>query len=99
MEKVRKAPALERNVKGIDSNDIKVRVIGKVSRKGDGFFVLEDESGEIRVNCAEQVQQGQMVRVFGRPVKEGDELRIESDLVQDMAGLDAKLYKKLKALR
>jgi len=78
--------------------DIKVRVLGKVSRKGDGFFILEDETGEIRVNSPEPVPVGSFVRVFGRPVQEGEEIRLESDLVQEMAGFDTKLYKKSKAL-
>lgn len=98
MERIRKAPALERNIKNIDSDDIKVRVVGKVSRKGDGFFVLEDETGEIRVKTSEPISQGNLVRVFGRPVKDGEEIHLESDLVQDMAGFDTKLYKKLRAI-
>lgn len=98
MERPRKAPAVERRVSDIDPSDIKVRVLGTVARKGDGFFVLEDETGEIKVKTDQDVSPKSLVRVFGRPCKTGEKLELEADLVQDMTGLDKKLYKKLHSL-
>ena len=98
MERPRKAPAVERRVSDIDPSDIKVRVLGTVARKGDGFFVLKDETGEIKIKTSQDVSPDSLVRVFGRPSKTGEKLELEADLVQDMAGLDKKLYKKLHSL-
>jgi hypothetical protein len=98
MERPRKAPAVERRVSDIDPSDIKVRVLGTVARKGDGFFVLKDETGEIKIKTSQEASPKSLVRVFGRPSKTGEKLELEADLVQDMTGLDKKLYKKLHSL-
>lgn len=96
MEKLTRAPALERFVSEIRPEDIRVRVVGTVSDKGENSFELGDETGKIIVKSASgfSFENGNRVRVFGRPVSAEKGIELEFELAQDMKLLNEKLYKK-----
>ena len=99
MERPRKAPAVEKFVKGISADDIKVRVVGRVSETGNGWIVLEDDTGRIKVATEETFDKDALVRVFGGPAKENEALVLRAEFAQDMSGLNEKLYKKLASIK
>lgn len=99
MERPRKAPAVERSVLEITEEDIKVRVLGRVAEREADYLVLEDETGKLRVNTSEELETGSLVRVFGRPLKNDTGFAVEAELIQNMSGLDEKLYKKWMLLK
>ena len=100
MEKLRRAPALERFVKDIRPEDIRVRVVGIVSDKGDDSFMLEDETGKILVKSASGLsfENGSKVRIFGRPATAEQGIILEFEIAQDMKLLNQTLYKKTATL-
>jgi len=98
MEKPRTAPAVEKKIRDVKAEDIRVRVTGNVAETGEGFFVLKDETGSLRVESAEAVTENKRVRVFGRPISEGSELSLAAEIIQDMSVLDEKLYKNIQSL-
>jgi len=96
MERPRKAPAVERSVSEITEEDIRVRVMGTAKKIEDGHFTLEDETGSIRVESQDSVADGTRIRVFARPTMVSNALMLSSELVQDISGLNEKIYKKIK---
>lgn len=99
MERPRRAPAIEKKISEITEDDIRVRVLGKVAEKGDGFLVLEDDTGKMRVETAEEWKTNMKIRVFGTPMKSGEELALNAEIIQDMSGLDEKLYKNIESFK
>ena len=98
MQRPRRAPAVERFVGEITSEDIRVKVFGTISGTSKGLAVLEDESGKIGVDAKEQVENGKKVIIFGRPIKNKDALELQAEIVKDASGLNEKLYKKAHVL-
>ena len=96
MDTPRKAPAVEKSVAEITDEDIKVRVIGKVKEPDSTSFTLEDETGSVKVETQDKVEEGSRVRVFARPTKVNNELILSSELIQDISNLNEKVYKKIK---
>ncbi|MHA1733050.1 MAG: hypothetical protein ACTSU5_13970 [Promethearchaeota archaeon] len=100
-------PYTPRTSKTLKKDDERVRVLGSVgvvrSRDGDRVeFSLEDDFGSIEVISPPtrvEIAPGRLVRVFGSLSFEMDgSMRLVADFVQDMAGLDLELYKKVSAL-
>ena len=96
MEKPRKAPAIEKTIPEINESDIKVRIIGTVKKPDKSGFTLERENNTIRVESQDNVDDGALVRVFGRPTNVNGNLVLSSELVQDVNCLNEKVYKKIK---
>ena len=82
----------------ISQSDIRVRVFGKVAEVGDGFIILEDDTGKIRVDTKKELKKGDKIRVFGRPQVVSGKLELAEEIVQDMEKVEEKLYKKAMLL-
>ncbi|MBI4182219.1 MAG: replication protein RepA [Candidatus Aenigmarchaeota archaeon] len=99
----RRLPAVERDIAGIQPEDIRIRVLGTViDRSPEGTsIIVDDGTGKITVNGEGPfpVEVNQLVRVFGRvvPLEKGAEL--QGEFVQSMAALDLDLRKKVRALK
>ncbi len=98
MERPRKAPAVEKDIADISETDIRVRVIGKVTKKEDSNMTLNDSTGEIVVYADVPVNVGDTIRVFGRPTKTGVSVVLNAEIVQDMNKLNMALFKKYRQL-
>lgn len=98
MQRPRRAPAVERFIGEITSEDIRVKVFGTISGTSKGLAVLEDESGKIGVDSKEQAENGKKVIIFGRPIKNKDTLELQAEIVKDASELNEKLYKKAHVL-
>ena len=83
-----------RKAKTIEDEDIRFCLLGKVKDVGNGFFILSDETGDIKISSNFIVEKGSLVRVFCSRV--GDE--IFADFVQKMEGLDWDLWKRVESL-
>lgn len=94
----RKAPAIEKKIKEVTPEDIRVRVFGKVSEVEDEFIVLEDDTGKIKIQTKERIKKGSIIRVFGRPVQINNNVELISEIIQDMEKINQKLYKRIEAL-
>ncbi len=97
MEKPRRAPAVERCIDDISEEDVRVRIVGEII-KSDNSVLIKDETSKIKIDSGESLSKGQVVRVFGRPVKTQDGLEISSEFIQDMSELNRNLYKTICVL-
>ena len=84
-------------------NDFKVKVIGMIVDKKNDTILIDDGSAKLQVfvnlpNIIDTIDLNQMIRVFGSvmPTDEGFELK--ADIVQDLTGMNVKLYKKVDGL-
>jgi len=91
---MKRLPAIEKEIKEITENDIRVRLTGKVIDSGEDFIVIDDGTGKIKVSLSGQ-KPADTVSVFGRviPLEQGYE--INGEAVQDMSKLDLNLRKKV----
>ncbi|PIO00025.1 hypothetical protein COT72_02555 [archaeon CG10_big_fil_rev_8_21_14_0_10_43_11] len=101
-QKFERAPAKDRKIKHITSNDTRVRVVGVVVKKeqSSSSIVLNDGEENIVVVLPEdamfsKANVGAMVSVFATvlPYEGGVELKAEA--IQDASGLDKDLYTKM----
>jgi len=63
-------------------------------------FIVDDSTGKINVitnnsDAFNSFKEGKVVRVLGKTWGEGDDIEIQSDLIQDFSQLDMELYKKV----
>lgn len=90
--------AAPRKISEIAADDAKVQILGTVVDRSADFFILDDGSGNVKVQLTapeiDMIKTGQPLRVFGRVVQAGNEFEIRADFVQDMSGLDAQAWKK-----
>lgn len=98
MEIKRRMVAKEKLIKDIDSQDIRVRILGTVIDKNNDSIIIDDGSGKLEISFDEMpdVKTGQLVRIIARilPLAKGFEAR--GEVFQDLEGFDIKLYKKAK---
>jgi RPA family protein len=78
-----------------------VAIIGIVLSKDSEIqsFIIDDSTGKVNVitnNSAafETIEEGKVVRVLGKTWGEGEDIEIQSDLIQDFSKIDFNLYKK-----
>ena len=83
-----------RKAETIEKEDTKFFLLGKVQEVGEGFFILADETGKVKINSNFKVEKGSLVRVFCSKFDE----EIVADFVQNMDGLDWELWKKAESL-
>jgi len=83
-----------RKAETIEKEDTKFFLLGKVQEVGEGFFILADETGKVKINGNFKVEKGSLVRVFCSKFDE----EIVADFVQNMDGLDWELWKKAESL-
>lgn len=85
-------------IKDIDiSQDVRARVLGRVSARAADSFTVEDDTGKIDVACSPEVisrlYDGQVVRVYAQVIPSEDNVRLRAEFVQDATGIDINLYK------
>lgn len=93
----RRLPCVDKKVKEIGPEDIRVRVTGTVVDSTEGRAVVDDGTGKIAVNLGDaSLESGKFVRVFGRviPVENGFEL--QGEIFQDFSGVDIQLLKRIE---
>lgn len=98
MDRPRRAPAVERRVEDISEDNIRIRVLGEVESVEEDCFLLTDGKSKIKVETNESPNEGDLVRVFGRPVKTEKGVEISSEFTQNMNGLNRNLYKTIISL-
>ncbi len=80
----------------LPSKDIKVRILGTVVSKIDNSIFIDDGTGTAQVllgsDITQDINENQLVRVFGRVIPAGDGFDISAEIIQDMKNLNIKLY-------
>lgn len=89
----RRLPAIDKQISEITDKDIRVRITGSVIDKGDGFIVVDDGTGKIKVSFDGETSD--IVRVFGRVIPLENGFEINGEIIQDMSKLDLNLRKKV----
>ncbi len=85
---------IPRSIKEITKSDSKVALVGKVIEVGEGSFILDDGTAKAEVKAEQKVKVGQQLRVFC--LLEDERLIVE--IIQNVDGLDFKLFKSVKEL-
>lgn len=103
MEKRRRLPAKEKNIKDISEEDFRVRILGTVVDRDEinNSAMIDDGTGRAIMLFADPDQfflaeDGKLVRVVGKVRKEEENIEIEVELIQDMGKLDLGLYEQVK---
>ncbi len=97
-ESIRAYPFIEKNIKDLDVKDIKIAVSGLIVDKADEFIILDDSTGQVKVNINTNLEVNSYVRVFGRVLPYEDSLEVYGEIIQDFSKIDKLLYKKVKSL-
>lgn len=105
MEEVRfrrRKPAVERKISEIREDDTRVSLIGKAFKvdKLDYTFWLDDGTGVILVESEENVlpENGQIVRVIGRVIREEEGIHIFGEIIQDFSDADLEALEEIREL-
>ena len=105
MEEVRlrrRKPAVERKIGEIRDDDTRVSLIGKAFKvdKMDYTFWLDDGTGAIRIESEENVlpENGQIVRVIGRVIRNDEGVHIYGEVVQDFSSADLEALEEIREL-
>ncbi len=105
MEEVRfrrRKPAVERKIGEIREDDTRVSLIGKAFKvdKMDYTFWLDDGTGVILVESEENVlpENGQIVRVIGRVIRNEEGMHIYGEVVQDFSNADLEALEEIREL-
>jgi hypothetical protein len=83
-----------RKIASIEKDDNKFCLLGVVEETGEGYFILSDETGKVKVNSNFKVNKGMLVKVFCSKLDE----EIFADFIQNKEGLDLNLWKKAESL-
>ena len=83
-----------RKVASIENDDTKLTLLGKVIDAGEGYFIISDDTGKIRINSNFKVEKGDLIRVFCSKFDE----EITADFIQNMNGLNWELWKRAESL-
>lgn len=100
-QQIRRQPSVEKQIKALTNEDVRVAISGLVVSKNETSFVIDDGTGQIPVSIQDPEEIKKVngyIRVFGRliPFEEGFEL--QGELIQDFSKIDKTLYKKVKEL-
>ncbi|ASJ08487.1 replication protein RepA [Thermococcus siculi] len=105
MEEVRfrrRKPAVERKIGEIREDDTRVSLIGKAFKvdKMDYTFWLDDGTGVILIESEENVlpENGQIVRVIGRVIRNEEETHIYGEVIQDFSDADLEALEEVREL-
>ncbi|MBN2094689.1 MAG: hypothetical protein JW727_01450 [Candidatus Aenigmarchaeota archaeon] len=89
-------PSVWRRVSEINPNlDTRVRILGKIIDPQEGFFVMDDGSGNITVSYSdespkpEELKQGLLVRVIGFVIP-SEPIELQAEIIHDMSKLNTK---------
>jgi uncharacterized protein YdeI (BOF family) len=98
----RRKPAVERKIAEIREDDTRVSLIGKAFKvdKLDYTFWLDDGTGVILVESEENVlpENGQIVRVIGRVIRNEEGMHIYGEVVQDFSNADLDALEEIREL-
>lgn len=102
MERKRRLPSVERQIKDITSEDFRVRINGVVVdlHKDTYTAMVDDGTGRAIVQFIDpevfgMLGEGGFVRIIGKVVP-GDETMIDVEVAQDMSKLDLGLYNRAR---
>lgn len=95
--------AIERKISEIDAqSDVKVRVLGTIVSKAENSFILDDGSGVVQVitnpKLENNLSESNRVRVLGKISPNGEKFDIIAEIIQDMSGLNTKVYEHVQKL-
>ncbi len=98
----RRKPAVERKIGAIREDDTRVSLIGKAFKvdKMDYTFWIDDGTGVILIESEENVlpENGQIVRVIGRVIRNEEGVHIYGEVVQDFSGADLQALEEIREL-
>ncbi|WP_456367438.1 replication protein RepA [Thermococcus sp.] len=98
----RRKPAVERKIGEITPEDTRVSIVGKAFKvdKIDYTFWIDDGTGVILVESEENVlpENGQVVRVIGRVIREEEGIHIFGEVIQDFSDADLKALEEVREL-
>ena len=98
----RRKPAVERRIGEIRDDDTRVSLIGKAFKvdKMDYTFWLDDGTGVILIESEENVlpENGQIVRVIGRVIRNDEGIHIYGEVVQDFSDADLEALEEIREL-
>ncbi|WP_297091419.1 replication protein RepA [Thermococcus sp.] len=98
----RRKPAVERKIGEIREDDTRVSLIGKAFKvdKMDYTFWIDDGTGVILIESEENVlpENGQIVRVIGRVIRNEEGVHIYGEVVQDFSGADLQALEEIREL-
>ncbi|MBI5061574.1 MAG: hypothetical protein HZB67_04650 [Candidatus Aenigmarchaeota archaeon] len=96
--KFKRSPAAHAKIGDIrpEENE-RVRLVGRIRKKSQGRFVLEDEClfADIIMRNEIEFEEGDFIRVLAKVVPTAEGYELHAELVQDMKKLDIVLYKKV----
>jgi hypothetical protein len=105
MEEVRfrrRKPAVERKIGEIREDDTRVSLIGKAFKvdKMDYTFWLDDGTGVILIESEENIlpENGQIVRVIGRVIRNEEGTHIYGEVIQDFSDADLEALEEIREL-
>ncbi|MFX1419830.1 MAG: hypothetical protein ACFE9N_13005 [Promethearchaeota archaeon] len=97
--------AKQRIIKDITIDDERIQVTGYIKSKiSDNQFILDDKTGEIKVNLASidkfDYKENDLINVIGDlEFKSSGEKVINADIIQDMNRLNFEYYQKLYQMK
>ena len=98
----RRKPAVERKIGEIKDDDTRVLLIGKAFKvdKMDYTFWLDDGTGVILIESEENVlpENGQIVRVIGRVIRNDEGIHIYGEVIQDFSDADLEALEEIREL-
>jgi len=83
-----------KKISQITNKDLKVVLIGKVSKTAPVSFVLDDDSGKIEIFSDKEMAKDTIIRVFCSITNQ----KLKADIIQILDGLDMNLFKNMEAL-
>ncbi len=102
MERKRRLPAVERQIKDISQEDFRVRINGVVVdiHRDTYMAMVDDGTGRAIVQFIDpeifgMLREGGPVRIIGKVVP-GDETMIDVEVAQDMSKLDLGLFNRAR---
>lgn len=96
----KRMPSVERKIKDIGPEDIRVSIIGAVIDSQEGRIVVDDGTGKVEVSFDRPVNaaNGMVARVLGRVMHMDEGVEIQGDALQDMSGMDMELRRVVDSL-
>ncbi|KKK43556.1 hypothetical protein LCGC14_3115880 [marine sediment metagenome] len=95
--------ARQSTVKDVNDTDQRIQITGYVKNIiGDESFMLDDNTGEIKVSIKSvdfEFHENDLINVIGEIVKQGNDVTLSAEIIQDMNKLNFEYYLKLYELR
>lgn len=100
---LKREPSRDLKIKDLQNNPpSRVALAGTVLSKNEELysFLIDDGEGTVlvitnNIESFNSIKEGQFVRVLGKTWGEGEELEIQSDIIQDLSKVDPKVYRQV----